>query len=89
MNQVLNSLHVPEDAGEWADGLERILRRIPDGWGRWIDVGKGWYPIIVALDAHLATIDPGYAVHQVKEKFGDLRYYYSGSGRECCRRRDR
>jgi hypothetical protein len=82
----LLTVHVPDDAGRWADGLERILRRIPPRWGRWMSVGPGWYPIIVALDAHLATIDPDYVVHQVKEKFGGLRYYYEPSRPACCER---
>jgi len=55
--------------------LGPILDRIPTGWGRWIDVDAGWYPLIVATDARLAAVDPGYVVHQIKEKFGTLRYY--------------
>jgi hypothetical protein len=86
LNRVLNAVHVPEDAGGWAEGLERIVRRIPDGWGRWIRVERGWYPIIVALDEQLAEIDPGYVVHQVKEKFGRLDVYFEQSELECCER---
>lgn len=71
-----DKMHVPEDAGEHRDGLVAILRRIPDGWGRWISCSAGWYPIIVELDRQLAAIDPDYELHQVKEKFGTLRYYY-------------
>jgi len=78
--EVLNALHIPTDAGEHAVGLEKILRRIPDGWGRWIGCGPGWYPIIVELDQQLAGVVPDYEVHQVKEKFGGLRYYYAGPG---------
>ncbi|MGH9025731.1 MAG: hypothetical protein ACRDWD_06385 [Acidimicrobiia bacterium] len=72
----LNTIRVPRDAGDWAPDLEAILRRIPDGWGRWIRVGPGWYPIIVAVDRKLADLDPDYRVLQVKEKFGGLRYYW-------------
>lgn len=86
LNRVLNAIHVPEDAGEWAEGLERIVRRIPDGWGRWIRVERGWYPIIVALDEELAEIDPGYVVQQVKEMFGRLDVYFEQSDLECCQR---
>jgi len=74
--QRLNTFHVPADAGEWTEGLTAILRRIPDGWGRFISTSHGWYPIIVRLDQSLAEVDPGYILHQVKEKFGGLRYYY-------------
>jgi hypothetical protein len=71
-----NAIRVPRDVGDAADALERILRRIPDGWGRWIGVGRGWYPIVTALDRKLADLDRGYRVLQVKEKFGTLRYYW-------------
>ncbi len=72
-----DSLHVPDDAGDLEDPLTRLLLRIPDGWGRWIGCSRGWYPLIVRLDAQLAALDPGYTVHQVKEKFGGLRFYTS------------
>jgi len=70
-----DSLNTPEDAGEHAAGLAAILRRIPDGRGRWIGVDAGWYPLICELDSVLAELDPGYVVQQVKEKFGRLAYY--------------
>ena len=73
--ELLNAIHVPEDAGTYAAALERLLRRIPDGRGRWIGHQAGWYSIIVSCDEQLAAIDPAYAVLQVKEKFGTLRYY--------------
>lgn len=69
-----NALHIPADAGSHAPALEIILRRIPDGWGRWISVAAGWYPLVVATDHQLAAIDADYVVHQIKEKFGTLRY---------------
>ena len=69
----------PEGAGEYADALRRILARIPPRWGRRIDTGPGWYPLIIELDQQLAQTDPGYTVHQVKEKFGSLRYYVEES----------
>jgi hypothetical protein len=72
---MLNALHIPADAGRFAAALETILRRIPDGWGRWISHDAGWYPIVVGVDQRLSAIDPEYVVHQVKEKFGTLRYY--------------
>jgi hypothetical protein len=85
LERVRDALHVPPDAGEWAPALEQILRRIPDGWGRWISCGPGWYPILARLDTGLAAIDPGYVVQQVKEKFGGLRYYTEPSPPPCCR----
>lgn len=77
LDALRDKLHVPGDAGEHEDGLRRIMRRIPDGWGRWISCSRGWYPIVIQLDEALAAIDPDYEVHQVKEKFGGLRVYYS------------
>jgi len=73
--EVRDALHVPEDSGDLAPAIEAILRRIPDGWGRWVTMSRGWYPIIVELDRRLAELDEDYVVHQVKEKFGGLRYY--------------
>ncbi|OPX11786.1 hypothetical protein [Mycobacterium sp. AT1] len=76
-----NALHIPADAGEHAAAIESILRRIPDNWGRWVSLDAGWYPLVIATDARLAALDPTYRVHQIKEKFGTLRYYYwPGSG---------
>jgi len=77
---MLNALHIPADAGPFASALESILRRIPDGWGRWISHDAGWYPIVVGVDERLSAIDPEYVVHQIKEKFGTLRYYCVPSG---------
>lgn len=56
--------------------LEPLLARIPERWGKSIDTGPGWYPLLVELDRQLVAIDPDYVVHQVKEKFGGLRFYY-------------
>lgn len=77
-----NALHIPPDAGAHATAIEAILRRIPDGWGRWLSVDAGWYPLVVATDARLARLDPHYRVHQIKEKFGTLRYYFQPSSDE-------
>jgi hypothetical protein len=72
----LNTPHLPEDAGAYAEGLAAILQRIPPGWGRWIGCSRGWYPLLIETDQKLAALDPAYQVHQVKEKFGGLRYYF-------------
>lgn len=72
----LNEHHLPEDAGEYAEGLSRILDKIPEGWGRWISHDKGWYRIICEADEMLSYIDPDYEIHQVKEKFGTLCFYF-------------
>lgn len=74
-----DKLHIPDDAGEYEDGLRAIMMRIPPNWGRWISCSRGWYPIIIRLDEALAEIDPAYEVHQVKEKYSGLRYYFGTS----------
>jgi hypothetical protein len=71
---------VPDDAGPYAAALESILSRIPDPWGRWIDHDAGWYPLVVSVDQQLAEVDPDYVIHQVKEKYGTLRFYCSPCG---------
>ena len=76
--RMTNALHVPSDAGEYEDTLRALLERIPDGWGRWIQCGAGWYPILVRLEERLGEIDPDYRVLQIKEKFGTLRFYLAG-----------
>lgn len=43
-----------------------------------IDIGPGWWPLVTRLDADLRAIYPEYQVAQVKEKFGELRYYIEG-----------
>lgn len=76
---LLNKIHMPRDAEGFEDGLRAIMMRIPDGWGRWISCSRGWYPILIQLDHDLAAIDSDYEVHQVKEKFAGLRYYFHPS----------
>lgn len=36
----------------------------------------GWKNIVEDVDRMLARLDPDYEIHQIKEKFGGLRYYY-------------
>ncbi|MBS4104276.1 hypothetical protein [Tsukamurella paurometabola] len=57
-------------------GLQPILRRIPEEWGRNIDVGPGWYPVLFDLDQRLAAIDPDYVIKQVKEEGGEFDFRF-------------
>ena len=76
----INDLYIPEDADEdLKEDIVDILQRIPDGWGRWITCDKGWYKLIIDTHKKLKYIDPNYEIHQIKEKFGGLRYYYQSS----------
>ncbi|MDO3401267.1 hypothetical protein QWI29_14600 [Mycolicibacterium neoaurum] len=77
-----NAIRIPPAAGEHAAAIEAILRRIPDGHGRYLSVDAGWYPLVIATDAQLTRLDPHYQVLQIKEKFGTLRYYCQASGHD-------
>jgi len=56
---------------------DHLIARIPSGWFKGLSIDEGWYAIVLELDRQLAEIDPAYEIHQVKEKFGGLRYYCS------------
>jgi hypothetical protein len=58
--------------------LRPVLARFAAGWGASVDCGEGWRPIIAQLDRDIAAIESAYEVHQIKEKFGGLRFYYAG-----------
>lgn len=75
-----NAIRIPPRAGEHVAAIEPILRRIPDGHGRYLSVDAGWYPLVIATDSQLTRLDPHYQVLQIKEKFGTLRYYCQASG---------
>lgn len=62
-------------SGDFPPELRPVLARFASGWPAWIDVGAGWYPIIIRLDQDLVEIAPHYVLHQCKAKFGALRYY--------------
>lgn len=44
--------------------------------GAYPECAAGWYQLILDLDDKISSIEPGYKVDQVKEKFGGLRFYY-------------
>ncbi len=82
----LDTPQMPESAGEHRELLERLMARIPPGWGRWVDCGPGWYPILAELDEKLSDLIPRYEIHQIKEKYGTLRFYWGVPERvpACC-----
>lgn len=55
--------------------IQAIADRIADGWGETIEVGPGWFDLLIRLDAQLARLSPGYVIEQCKAKYGGLRYY--------------
>ncbi len=70
------------DQNRIAEIREKITSRIPRGWGKWISMDSGWYELINDLDDKIAYLAPNYEIHQVKEKFGTLRFYVGGAGTE-------
>lgn len=43
-------------------------------------VGKGWVPLVEKLVDDILALEPeNFRIHQVKEKFGGLRFYYGCS----------
>lgn len=61
------------------DQLVSILRRFSPDYPCQLDIGLGWIPLILNLDRKLAFLFPDYKIYQIKEKFGQLRYYYECS----------
>lgn len=41
----------------------------------WCVLPEGWTDIVCKMNEHLEALEPDYILHQVKEKFGGLRYY--------------
>lgn len=54
-----------------------LINRIPAEWGRYISCDSGWDWILEDLEIKISYIDPSYQIHQVKEKYGTLRFYCS------------
>jgi len=41
----------------------------------WCSLPPGWFDLVCKMNEHLEKLEPYYILHQVKEKFGGLRYY--------------
>lgn len=52
-------------------------KRLADGGWYGCIVNDGWKKIVLETDSMLAHIDPNYKICQVKEKWGELRYYFA------------
>lgn len=55
--------------------LVDLLFRFDEGMGLQFYIRNGWIPLVIAANKALRRIYPHYKLHQVKEKFGTLRYY--------------
>lgn len=60
----------------------KLVARIPKGWGSYVRCGTGWYELLNDLDSKVAYLAPDYEIHQVKEKYGTLRFYYDGPAKD-------
>lgn len=58
---------------------EELRQRIPEDWGREIHTEPGWNWILTDIHHKLHYMDPDYAIVQIKEKFGTLRFYFSST----------
>jgi len=54
---------------------EQIRKRIPEQWSGNSFIPPGWRGLVCLLDKELAEVYPEYELHQVKSKYGTLRYY--------------
>ncbi len=54
----------------------RCWRGSPGAGAADVDCAWGWWPVIANLDHQIAAIAPDYKLHQIKQKFGGLRFYY-------------
>ena len=46
------------------------------------DCGDGWVPLLEKLIGDLNALNEPYTIEQIKEKFGGLRFYYTGLTQE-------
>lgn len=70
-------------APEFRDRLAGLMMRIPARWGRYLSYDRGWDRIVAELSDSLARLSPYFEVHQVKEKFGSLRFYAEPGALSC------
>lgn len=68
-----------EDIEVSKEDLKEVLSYIPKEWGSWIYVRPGWYPLVVNTHKQVVKLLPNYEIHQIKEKYGTLRYYWGTS----------
>ena len=61
--------------------MKEIKARFAQGCPSWIDCSEGWFPLIRETHNAILEVDPEYEIHQIKEKFGGLRYYIYGNAK--------
>lgn len=58
---------------------QEVEDRIPSEWGKYLSIHPEWYSLVSTVDALISEVAPDYVIHQVKEKFGGLRFYIDKS----------
>ncbi len=59
--------------------VQKLKEKISPEYIQTIQVDEGWYQLVIDCDRELSLFDPHYKIIQVKEKFGELRYYVKPS----------
>ena len=59
--------------------MKDVLSRFQEDYIASIDCDEGWNHLILACHKELHRLDPNYTIFQIKEKFGELRYYATPS----------
>jgi hypothetical protein len=59
--------------------VQRVADRIVPGWWPQLRVGRGWWELVVALDARLSQLDPDYQVTQIRATNGVLQFDVSAA----------
>jgi hypothetical protein len=54
--------------------VQRVADRIVTGWWPQLQIGRGWWELVAALDARLSQLDPEYRVTQIRAANGVLQY---------------
>lgn len=67
--------NLPDRIQLYKNDILDILSHIDPNYDIYINVSPGWIPLIVNLHKQILSILPNYKIHQIKEKFGALRYY--------------
>lgn len=68
------ALIAARDTPERHEKMKPILDRIPPEWGKYLPE-VGWDDLLLEANSELEKIDPDYIIAQVKQKFGELRFY--------------
>jgi hypothetical protein len=55
--------------------LSPVLDKIYEEYGKRIHCGPGWHDLILECHLQLMMVDPDYRIFQIKEKYGELRFY--------------